>query len=120
MEWLPRSAPGWKHCAPSLSIWTLFVILLVCDQPHISADLLSRLVAQCGPQKTIVASQYADTLGVPALFTAAHFPELIGLRGDVGAKVLLARHAKAVAAVPFPRGMRDIDFPIDAAVTRTT
>jgi molybdenum cofactor cytidylyltransferase len=95
------------------------VILLVCDQPHISAHLLDRLVSNCNSAETIVASQYADTLGVPALFTAAHFPELMNLRGDAGAKALFARHAGAVVAVPFPLGARDIDIPIDAASLRT-
>ena len=85
------------------------VILLVCDQPYISAELLHALIARRSESKTIVASRYADTVGVPALFDRVHFAELRELSGDTGAKSLFAKHADAIAVVDFPRGAVDID-----------
>jgi molybdenum cofactor cytidylyltransferase len=86
------------------------VILTVCDQPFVSADLLNDLVrlgqSTC---KGIVASEYADTRGVPTLFAARYFPELSSLKGKEGAKKVIEAHAEDVACVPFPQGDWDID-----------
>ena len=49
-------------------------VLLVCDQPAVDARVIQRLIAlRETTGKTIVASSYADTLGVPALFTRSVF-----------------------------------------------
>ena len=96
-------------------------ILLVCDQPHVTAELLQRLMARAKEaETTIVASHYANTLGVPALFDRVHFPELLALTGDVGAKSLFTRHKDEVAAVEFPRGVIDIDAAEDLATFAAT
>jgi molybdenum cofactor cytidylyltransferase len=39
--------------------------------------------------KSIVASSYADTLGVPALFTRSIFEELLSLNDKAGAKSIV-------------------------------
>ncbi|MGA7275703.1 MAG: nucleotidyltransferase family protein, partial [Candidatus Udaeobacter sp.] len=45
------------------------IILLVCDQPGVNADTIRNLIKlREEMKKRIVASRYADTLGVPALF----------------------------------------------------
>ncbi len=93
------------------------VLIMVCDQPRVDGNLLRALVRQCQGKTSIVASSYGDTLGVPTVFARRHFPELMELRGDHGAKILLAQHADFVAAVPFPEGAIDIDAPEDLAVT---
>ena len=89
-------------------------ILLVCDQPHVTTELLQRLMAHgTDAETTIVASHYANTLGVPALFARVHFPELLALAGDLGAKSLFTRHKDRVALVEFSRGVIDIDSAED-------
>ncbi len=93
------------------------VVIMVCDQPRVNENLLRALVRQCQGKTSVVASSYGDTLGVPAVFARRHFPELMELRGDHGAKILLAQHADFVAAVPFPVGAIDIDAPEDLAVS---
>ncbi|MBA3561048.1 MAG: nucleotidyltransferase family protein [Gemmatimonadaceae bacterium] len=93
------------------------VLIMVCDQPRVDGNLLRALVRQCQGNTSIVASGYSDALGVPAVFARRHFPELMELRGDHGAKILLAQHADLVAAVPFPEGAIDIDAPEDLAVS---
>lgn len=90
------------------------VIFLVCDQPHISANLLKELIdAHEVGGKTIVASAYADTVGIPALFHKSFFETLQQLKGDEGAKRIIMQNPESVAVVDFPRGDIDIDTAAD-------
>lgn len=90
------------------------VVLMLCDQPFVTSDLLNNLIlTKQRTGKEIVASTYDGVYGVPALFHKRFFPELLQLRGDIGAKVLIQRHMEDVAAVPFVRGEIDIDTERD-------
>jgi molybdenum cofactor cytidylyltransferase len=85
-------------------------LLLVCDQPFVDVDVLSGLIAlHSKTGKPIVASGYADTLGVPALFHHSIFPELLRLSGDTGAKPIILCSPERVVELPFPKGEIDID-----------
>ena len=87
---------------------------MVCDQPHINAELLDKLVTlQRETGKSIVASEYAGTTGIPAIFNRNLFPQLLALKGDMGAKKLIAGQKDEVPTVPFPLGMIDIDTAAD-------
>jgi molybdenum cofactor cytidylyltransferase len=89
-------------------------VLMLCDQPLVTAQLIDLLVAsQANSGAAIVASEYAGTRGVPALFTRRLFDELVALRPDEGAKQVIARHGADVVGVPFPAGAFDIDTPED-------
>ena len=92
-------------------------LVLVCDQPQLSAALLDVMLERYrSGGTTLVACRYASgALGVPALFARRHFAELAALSGDRGARALFARHAAALAAVSFPAGDCDVDTPADAA-----
>jgi molybdenum cofactor cytidylyltransferase len=90
-------------------------MLLTCDQPHVSATLLRELIAASSGGRTIAASRYAETLGIPALFPRSSFCDLLALMGDAGAKRLLLKDVGAVASVLFPEGALDIDRPADVA-----
>jgi molybdenum cofactor cytidylyltransferase len=90
------------------------VIFMVCDQPYVTAPLLKELVKehqQTG--KKIIASQYADTLGIPALFDKSLFTALLQLKGDTGAKKIMQQYSNEVQAVAFPMGHIDIDTAAD-------
>ena len=90
------------------------VVVTVCDQPAVTeAHLRALVLAWRKTRHSIVASSYAGTLGVPALFAATHFAELRELSGDRGAGPILARHAKSVYTIPLPGGELDIDTPAD-------
>jgi CTP:molybdopterin cytidylyltransferase MocA len=89
------------------------VILVVCDQPALTAAHLDRLAAQHARGAAVVASRYAGVLGVPALFDRAMFPHLLALEGDVGARQML-RTQRDVVAVDWPAGQYDIDTREDA------
>jgi molybdenum cofactor cytidylyltransferase len=94
-------------------------VITVCDQPSVSAEHLRALVtAWRSTGSSIVASSYAGTEGVPALFAATHFVELRQLRGDRGAGPLLASHAASVHLIPLAGGELDIDTPAEIARLR--
>ena len=90
------------------------VIIAVCDQPYVSAQLFRRLIekeAESG--MGIVACAYADTLGTPVLFGQRYFEALLQLNGNSGAKKLLELYRYDVAEIPFPQGSIDIDTVAD-------
>ncbi len=90
------------------------LLILTCDQPHVTAETVNRLLkAQSESGRTIVASEYGGTWGVPALFMRSHFPELLQLQGDRGAKEIISRHRASVETVPFPKGAVDLDTEED-------
>jgi molybdenum cofactor cytidylyltransferase len=85
-------------------------VLLVCDQPAVDARMIQRLIAlRETTGKTIVASSYAETLGVPALFSRSIFQELLSLDDKAGAKSVVLRNGERVASLAFPEGEIDID-----------
>jgi molybdenum cofactor cytidylyltransferase len=85
-------------------------VIMTCDQPFVSAPVVDQLVyLYRGSGKAIVASQYADTLGIPALFDRSIFPELLKLSGDMGARAIIQRHLPETAILNFPEGVIDID-----------
>jgi molybdenum cofactor cytidylyltransferase len=89
------------------------ILISVCDQPHLTTDIFDQLIAGLsGSSEGIVASRYADTLGVPAIFSRKHFPKLLALGDDAGAKHLFTND---VNWVDFPGGSIDIDTPDDLA-----
>jgi molybdenum cofactor cytidylyltransferase len=91
------------------------ILLMTCDQPKVSTIHLHRLIqmsyAQSDP--TAIASTYGGTRGIPAIFPRQAFRELLALRGDKGARALLAQPPWPVIGVPLEGGEIDIDRPED-------
>jgi molybdenum cofactor cytidylyltransferase len=85
-------------------------VVLACDQPFVSVEIIRKLRDEDRP---IVASGYAETVGIPALFDARYFDALASLPDAAGAKSLLEAHRPDVAVVPFPQGAIDIDTRAD-------
>jgi molybdenum cofactor cytidylyltransferase len=86
------------------------LIIMVCDQPFVSSELLQALFQK--HQETgmpIVASNYEDNPGVPVLFDKKFFSRLLLLKGDTGAKKLLKEQTEQMAIVQFQQGVTDID-----------
>ena len=89
-------------------------VLLTCDQPFVSAATLRQLIQlRLTSGKPIVASVYAATLGIPALFDRSYFPDLLQLKGDSGAKGIILSRQHDVAPFNFPAATIDIDTPAD-------
>ncbi len=86
------------------------VILMVCDQPFVSASLIEDLIAERKQTlKGIIACTYKNTLGTPVLFNKNYFSDLLNLNGTEGAKKLISKYLEDVSAVSFPLGFIDID-----------
>lgn len=97
------------------------VILMVCDQPYISPELINELInTQKQTGKPIVSCDYGEAIGPPALFHRSLFNELMHLKGDVGAKKIIRQHSDKVATILFPKGKIDIDTEEDYNALRNS
>jgi molybdenum cofactor cytidylyltransferase len=95
-------------------------VLLTCDQPFLEAAIVRQLIATHEEtDKPIVASSYANTVGVPALFDRSCFEALLALPDTVGAKAFIQSRRGDVASIPFAGGEIDIDTPEDLERLRT-
>jgi molybdenum cofactor cytidylyltransferase len=89
-------------------------LLLTCDQPFVTAAVLTQMIQfRLTSRKPIIASAYAETIGIPALFDRSCFPDLLRLKGDSGAKGIILAQPHDVASFDFPSGEIDIDTPAD-------
>jgi len=90
------------------------VMIVLADQAAVTAQDLQRLVSAWKRQPEYVAAAlYSGSTGVPAIFPRARFAELTGLRGDMGARMLLQRNPDRVVRVPMDSAALDIDTPED-------
>lgn len=86
-------------------------VVIPVDLPTLDPDHLRALAAVPTP---IGASRLpGGWLGAPASFAAACFPDLIGLRGDRGARDLIRSARWPVTAITPGRPLIDIDTPAD-------
>ena len=66
-------------------------LILLCDQPFIPVSHYISLKKAIKNNK-IIASYYNETLAVPAVFPKNIYPELLELKEDKGAKMILKKH----------------------------
>jgi CTP:molybdopterin cytidylyltransferase MocA/ADP-ribose pyrophosphatase YjhB (NUDIX family) len=93
-------------------------IVMLGDQPLVPPWLLEDMTARFDPaMHDAVRPRYADGPGNPVLLSRALFPELARLRGDVGARDVLRRHAGRILELDYTtrRAPRDVDTPEDFA-----
>ena len=91
-----------------------YMIVMVCDQPFVSAKLLTQLINhQKVTGKGIIASTYENTIGTPVLFGQQYFPQLKALDGQEGMNSVLRQSTGDMAIVSFPLGALDIDTAED-------
>ena len=119
------SNPSWKNgMGSSLKAGISFInqkfpdtdaiIICVCDQPLLTATHLKRLLTKhIESSKPIVASQYGESGGVPALFHKSLFKDLVALYDGQGAKKIILQRPLETAWVEFPEGVLDLDTPED-------
>ena len=89
---------------------------MLCDQPFVTSNLLNELLtAHHNTGKPIVACGYDNTYGPPVFFQRSLFPELLQLKGDVGARGVIRQHPDDVEVIPFPEGTIDVDTEADYA-----
>lgn len=113
-EWREGLASSIRAGIARLPLTCAGAMLLLADQPAVTADDLKRLAGTWRKQpQYIAAALYSGGMGVPAIFPRTLFRELAQLRGDVGARSLLRRHADRVVRVPMPSAAVDVDTPED-------
>jgi CTP:molybdopterin cytidylyltransferase MocA len=89
------------------------IVVMLADQPQLTTKHLAALLgAQRESGRDIVASDYGDHLGPPAYFGRRHFPALLELRGDAGARALFGIFDPLAVAVPHDVSA-DLDTPED-------
>jgi len=86
------------------------MLIMLCDQPLITTEHLRALIAIDAP---IVATGYAGIAGVPAVFAPEFASELLALRGDRGARVVIQAHRDVTRVVTFEDAAVDIDSEED-------
>ncbi len=90
------------------------VLFVLCDQALIIQEHLEQLCELWLNDKSkIVASAYADTVGVPVIIPRDYFPAIMELKGDVGAKSIITNHLDNVVTVNIPEAEFDIDTETD-------
>lgn len=113
-EWQEGIASSLRAAVRALPGACNAVLVLLADQPLVSATALNRLVSTWRRYpRRIVASQYEGIAGVPAIFPRWCFSELCALRGDQGARALIMRHTDHVTGIALPEAAVDIDQPED-------
>ena len=86
------------------------ILIMLCDQPLITVEHLRELIAIDAP---IIATGYAGIAGVPAVFAPEFASELLALRGDRGARVVIEAHRDVTRVVIFENAAVDIDSEED-------
>ena len=90
------------------------VVIQLCDQPLINSSVLDKLIEIYRRTKAnIVASEYAQIIGVPALFADSLFSELLNLETENGAKQIIKKYISTVEKVCVPEAEIDIDTQSD-------
>lgn len=86
------------------------VVLTLCDQPLVGSDSINRIVeAFYETKKPIVAAEYKNTVGVPALFSRIFFDDLLKLEDDKGAKKFISERQQFLHKIILPEAAFDID-----------
>jgi molybdenum cofactor cytidylyltransferase len=94
---------------------TVAALIVLGDQPRTPADVVPALLAtRVRTAKAIVTPSYRGTPGTPVLFSSETFPELRALRGDAGARVVVAARPERVETLALDMAMpADVDTPED-------
>ncbi len=92
---------------------------LVClgDMPRVQAAHLDAIIAAATEDVQIVVPIHERKRGNPVLLHRALFDEVLALRGDVGARAVIERHADRVCqlAIDDPAILLDVDTPLALA-----
>ncbi|MDQ3044321.1 MAG: nucleotidyltransferase family protein [Chloroflexota bacterium] len=85
------------------------VLFLLGDQPTVRATVIDAVIAARRSGAPIAMARYGDELRHPVLFGRELFPELFAVRGDSGARMVLAVHAERIV----PVSIYEIAAPLD-------
>lgn len=86
------------------------IVILAADQPFVSASMIRELISR---EAAIIASSYANTIGIPAVFATTCFDALQALPDNSGAKPVIEQHRDDTIVVSLPAAEIDIDTRAD-------
>lgn len=92
------------------------VLVVLADQPMVSAQTINKLLAVYGAgHETLLAPAYRGQRGNPVLIDRRFFPELLGLSWGQAPRELLRRHPDALRLVEVGTNsvLQDLDRPED-------
>lgn len=91
------------------------VIVLLGDMPRITSGIIDRMIAAFSPDdgRAIIVPTSEGRRGNPVLWDRTYMAEMMALTGDVGARVLLTRHADHVCELDVGDDgvLLDVDTP---------
>lgn len=90
------------------------VLILLADQPNVDSLYINTIIStfELNPND-VIASSYNNIKGVSAIFPKKMYPNLVNIKGDKGAKLLLNSVGSSVITVNEFSNLRDIDTPQD-------
>ncbi len=94
------------------------VMLALGDQPLVDSQTINRLIAEFSRHaKGIAVPTYKGKRGHPVIFATKYKPELLKLKGDIGAREIIRHHPEDVleVAVDSESVISDIDTRDDYA-----
>lgn len=89
------------------------ILVMLADQPLIDTAYLNAMIAAFEAGQEIVATDYGNRAGVPALFGASHYAKLIRLEDDYGARHIIDGHGQGVMVLDPQNKTVDIDTKSD-------
>jgi molybdenum cofactor cytidylyltransferase len=90
------------------------IFILLADQPAIEVTYLKAMLALFKKNNnTIIASNYGNKLGVPAIFPEEYFTDLLLIKGDKGAKEFINKRGSEVLCPKSTTNFFDIDTKRD-------
>lgn len=87
------------------------VLILLADQPLIKTSYLNNLIDkfECNKEQIIASTYINKKFGVPVIFDACYFNELMKLNDDDGAKTILKKYKSKVTTINQGSRFDDID-----------
>lgn len=91
------------------------LLIMTSDMPYVNAETINKMIdlAVQNEDKSIVASKYDKTVGVPVLFKKEKFELLLDLKGNIGARDILKKHKSDIVIHEFENGKIDLDTKED-------
>jgi molybdenum cofactor cytidylyltransferase len=113
-QWQEGMASSIRVGIKALPTSATAVLIMLCDQPLINAEHIQNLLSGWQHAPTLIAvSEYHQSVGVPVVFPAEFFTDLLALKGVRGAKPLILDFKDRLLKIPLPEAEVDIDKPED-------
>lgn len=91
------------------------LIFMTSDMPFVNSAMINKLIetAREFPEKTIIASKYSGTLGIPVLYKKERFEDILDMKAEHGAKQFFNKYPEEIVTVDFDLGAVDLDTKED-------